>query len=126
MKVNFPRWIAAALSAACIASSAGCYPAYAPLNDRSDASAYGQDSKGYTVPQEPAPPQAPQYAGVDPGVVVAGAATVGLLGYAVGNHHGYYYRPAYGPRYIGRPFYGPRFYRPVFYRRGYVGRRYYR
>ncbi|MES2658075.1 MAG: hypothetical protein V4689_05625 [Verrucomicrobiota bacterium] len=109
MKNHFPRLTAAALSAACIASSVGCYPAYPPNYN----SAYNQDSKGYSVPQDSAPRQPVRY-GVDPALVVAGVAAAGILGYAIGNNHGY------GNRY----YYGPRYYRPVPYGRAYYGPRY--
>ena len=88
---------------ACVAPSVGCYPAYPPQY----ASAYGQDAKGYSVPYGPAPVQPQAHYGVDPGVVVAGAAAAGLLGYAIGHHHHpypYYYGPGYG--YYRRGHYG--------------------
>ena len=75
------------------------------------------------MPQEPVPQQQhPRYAGVDPALVVAGAAAAGLLGYAIGSNHGHHHY------YCG----GPRYYRPVPYGRvyygggGYYGPRYYR
>lgn len=114
MKTYFTRSTAVILLAACIASGVGCYPAYPP---GSGYSAYNQDSKGYTVPQVPAPPPPPRYVGVDPGLVVAGAAAAGLLGYAIGSNHGYH------PHYYPGPGY---YYRPVPYRRAYYGPRYYR
>ncbi len=113
MKTHFHRLTVATLLAACIASGVACYPAYPPSNYNS---AYQQDSKGgYDVPQEPGPAPAPRYAGVDPGLVVAGVAAAGLLGYALGNNHGHHDH-----------YYGPRYYRPVPYGGGYYGRRYYR
>lgn len=106
MKTNFLRLAAAGLLTACIASSVACYPVYPQRNYNS---AYNQDSKGYDVQQEPAPQPRPRYVGVDPGLVVAGVAAAGLVGYAIGNnHHDHYY--------------GPRYYRPVPY--GYYGPRY--
>ena len=113
MKRKSHGWIAAILSAACIASSVGCYPAYPPPNNDS---AYNQDSKDYIGEPEPVAPQRPAYRGVDPGLVVAGAVAAGVLGYAIGNHHSY---PGYA-------YYGPRYYRPVAYGRAYCGPRYYR
>jgi hypothetical protein len=74
--------------------------------------AYNVDAKGDSVPQEPASPPRPRYAGVDPGLVVAGVAAAGLVGYAIGNNHGY-----------PQNYYGPGYYRPVPY--GYYGPRYY-
>lgn len=61
---------------------------------------------GYETP-EPAPPPAPGYAGVDPGLVIAGIAAAGLIGYAIADHsHGC--GPAYcGPVVYGGGFYGP-------------------
>ncbi len=111
MKSPLSRLAVAAIVTAGVAPIVGCYPAYPPPY----TSAYGQDAKGYSVPYEPAPPQPERY-GVDPGVVIAGAAAVGLLGYAIGNNHHHPY-PYY---------YGPGYYRPVpygywggHYRRGY-------
>jgi hypothetical protein len=126
MKRHASKLTVATLLAACIASGVGCY--YPPPNQ---PAAYNQDSKGYDVSQEPLPQQAaPRYAGVDPGLAIAGAAAAGVLGYAIGNNHGYnhhhYYGPRYyGPRYYGPRYYGPRYYRPVPYGR-YYGPRYYR
>src|SRR5687768_139173 len=96
------KWTAAGLMAACIAT-VGCYPAYPPSGGDS---AYNYDSKGGEVvsPAEgyaeapETPPQAyPRYAGVDPGLAIAGVAAAGVLGYALGNHG--HYHPYYGPRY---------------------------
>jgi len=113
MKTHFTRLTAATL-AACIGSIVGCYPAYPPPNFNS---AYTQDSKGASVPQQPVPqPQPPRYVGVDPGLVVAGVAAAGILGYAIGHNHGYYHGPYYGRGY----------YRPVYYGRGYYAPPYYR
>ena len=107
MRRHCGRLAVAALLAAGIASSVGCYyPAYPPAGYES---AYNQDSKGYSVPQEPA--QAPRYVGVDPALAVAGAAAAGLLGYAIGSNHGYAHYSYCGPVY----------YRPVPYARGYYG-----
>jgi hypothetical protein len=117
MKSHSHRWIAAALLATCLASSVGCYPYtsdyYGPSAPNGGVASNG-DAKGYSVPQEPAPPARPRYVGVDPGLVVAGVAAAGLVGYAIGNNHGYYHN-YYGPGYY-RPvpygYYGPRFYGP--------------
>jgi len=108
MKTPLPNLIARAGLAVLLALSIGCYPAYPPGS--AYAPAYSQDAKGYEVPYgEPAPaPQAPPVRyGVDPGVVIAGAAAVGLLGYAIGSHHHHgYYAP--GPYYYGHGYgYGP-------------------
>jgi hypothetical protein len=111
MKTHFHRLTVTVLLAACVMSGVGCYPAYPPAGN---GTAY-QDSKGYSVPQEPAPPQGPRYAGVDPAVVIAGAAAAGLLGYAIGNNRGHHHH-----------YYGPRYYRPVPYGRYYYGPRHYR
>ncbi|MEO5712486.1 MAG: hypothetical protein ABIT37_03280 [Luteolibacter sp.] len=95
----------------------GCYPVYPPGGYNS---AYNQDSKDSMAqeptPQGPAPQGPPVRYGVDPGLVIAGVAAAGLLGYAIGDHHNYhnnycgpgYYRP--GP-YYGRGYYAPRYYR---------------
>ena len=104
-----PRLTVVALLAACIASSVGCYPAY------NYGSAYNQDAKGYSVPQEPIPQQSPRYVGVDPALAIAGVAAAGLLGYAIGNNHGYHHHSYYGPGY----------YRPAYYGRGYCAPRCY-
>lgn len=114
MKRHFLRLTTTTLLAACIASGVSCYyPAY-PRGD--NYSAYNRDSKGYDVPQEPMPPQGgPHYAGVDPGLAIAGVAAAGLLGYAIGNHHGGHDHYHYGPRY----------YRPAPYGYGHYGPRYY-
>jgi len=116
MKIHSPRLIATTLLAACLVSSVGCYPYtsdyYGPGAPHGRV-AYNQnqDAKGYNVAPEPAPPpQQPRYAGVDPALVVAGVAAAGLVGYAIGNHHGYH------------GYYGPAYYRPVPY--GYYGPRY--
>ena len=98
-----------------IASCVGCYPVYPPGGYNS---AYNQDSKD-SLPQEPAQQGPPVRYGVDPGLVFAGAAAAGILGYALANNHGY-----------GYAYYGPSYYRPVPYRRGYYrpvpnGRGYY-
>jgi len=83
-----------ALLIVCILSVVGCYPVYPP---QGVDFASGTDSKGYSVPAEPVP-QGPRYVGVDPGLVIAGVAAAGLLGYALGNHHGSCYGPVYyGP-----------------------------
>jgi hypothetical protein len=110
MKMHFPRLTVAMLSAACIASSVGCYPAY------NYGAAYNQDSKGYAVPQEPMPQRQPGYVGVDPGLAIAGMAAAGLLGYAIGNNHGYHNHGYYGGGYR----------RPGPYRRGHYAPRHYR
>ena len=115
MKTHSPRLITAALLAACVASSVGCYPY---TSDYYGPAAYHQDAKGYSVPPEPAPPPQPHYVGVDPGLVVAGVAAAGLLGYAIGNNHESH-NGCYGPGYY-RPspygYYGPRYYGPRYYR----------
>jgi hypothetical protein len=114
MKAPLRKLVAWVGLAGFIASSIGCYPAYP--SGSAYAPGYSQDAKGYDVPYgEPAPvPQeaAPARYGVDPGVVIAGAAAVGLLGYALGSHHhgyyGGYYAPVpyhYGPGYYGPPCY---------------------
>lgn len=74
--------------------------------------AYGNDAKGYDVGLEPAPP-GPRMVGVDPALLVAGAAAAGLIGYAIGNHHHHYYD-------------GPGYYRPVPYGGYYGPRHHYR
>jgi len=103
MKIHFPRLTAATL-AACIASLVGCYPAYPPHAYYN--SAYNQDSKGYSVPQQPVPQgQPPPRYVVDPALVVAGVAAAGILGYAIGNNHGYYHGPYYGRGYYPPPCY---------------------
>ena len=110
MKTHLRKWTVAGLVAAFVASGVGCYPVYPP---GSYNAANGQDSKGYSVPQQAAPPV--RYA-VDPGLAVAGIAAAGILGYAIGNQNSYqdhYYR-------------GPVYYRPAPYYRGYYGPRYYR
>lgn len=89
-----------AILAVCIASVVGCYPVYPPPNADFASST---DAKGYDIPPEPMP-QRPRYVGVDPGLVIAGVAAAGLLGYAIGNNHGYH-GAYYGPMY-----YGPRCY----------------
>ncbi|MEO5916379.1 MAG: hypothetical protein ABIS50_19235 [Luteolibacter sp.] len=106
MKKQSLRLTAATLLIACAASVVGCYPVYPPNYN----TAYNQDSKGYSGPQEAAPqPQQVRYA-VDPGLVVAGVAAAGLLGYAIGNNHGYHNHYYYG---------GPAYYRPApYYRYG--------
>lgn len=105
MTIHFPRLSVALLAIAFTLSGVGCFPAYPPPDDRF---AY-QDSKGYAVPQEPAPyRQPPRQAGVDPALVVAGAAAAGLVGYAIGNNRGY--RHHYD---------GPRYYAPARYGRNY-------
>jgi hypothetical protein len=114
MKAPLQKLVARVGLAGFIASSIGCYPAY-PTGS-AYAPGYSQDAKGYDVhygepapvPQEPAPARY----GVDPGVVIAGAAAVGLLGYALGsNHHHGYYGGGYGyyPHY-GHGYYGPHCY----------------
>ena len=109
MKAPLRMFVARACLAGFIALGIGCYPAYPPGS--AYASGYPQDAKGYEVPYDSGPPQQqPARYGVDPGVVIAGAAAVGLLGYAIGthhHHHGYYggyYAPVpyrYGPGYYG-------------------------
>jgi hypothetical protein len=108
MKIHASRWTTVALMAGCIASLASCYPVY----PRGNSSAYNTDSKGYEVASEPVR-QPPRYA-VDPGLAIAGVAAAGLLGYAIGNNHGYH-NHYYGP---------PVYYRPAPYGRAYYGRRY--
>ena len=50
--------------------------------------------------------------GVDTGLLIAGAAAAGLLGYALGHHHNYYGpAPYWGPTYYGRGYYGRGYYR---------------
>ncbi|RYD25634.1 MAG: hypothetical protein EOP87_24085 [Verrucomicrobiaceae bacterium] len=107
MKNGFLKAGAMSLSAALTLSAVGCFPVYPP-GDRGYA--YNQDAKGYDVQQESPPPRGPAMVGVDPALLVAGAAAAGLLGYAIGNnhhhHHGYYgpgpYGGYYGPRYYYR------------------------
>jgi hypothetical protein len=94
MKRHWGRLAVAALLAAGIASSVGCYPAYPPAGYEST---YNQDSKDFSVPQESA--QGPRYVGVDPALAVAGAAAAGLLGYAIGSNHGHAHYSYYGPVY---------------------------
>ena len=115
MKVPFQKLVAGTGLAAFLALSIGCYPAYPP--GTAYAPGYSHDSKGYEVPYgEPAPVHQapPAHYGVDPGVVIAGAAAVGLLGYAIGSHHhhgyygGYGYYP--GPYHYGYGYYGPHCY----------------
>lgn len=105
MKAPHYRLVAQASLAGFIALSIGCYPAYPPNSAYS--SGYPQDAKGYDVPYESAPapqqPAPPRY-GVDPAVVIAGAAAVGLLGYAIGSHYHHGYYGGYG---YGRGYYGP-------------------
>jgi len=113
MKKKSHGLIAAILSAGCVASSVGCYPAYPPQNNDS---AYNPDSKGYIGDPEPVAPQRPAYRGVDPGLAVAGVVAAGVLGYAIGNNRSY----------SRNVYYGPRYYRPVPYGRAYYGPRYYR
>jgi hypothetical protein len=108
MKTIAFRPMVPALLAACVVSSVGCYPAYPPPN------AYSNSSKGgYAEPAEAGPP--PQYPPryvVDPGLAIAGVAAAGLLGYAIGQNHGYHHHGHYygGPRYYGRGYYRPRHY----------------
>ncbi|MEK7949986.1 hypothetical protein [Luteolibacter soli] len=115
MKAPLRKLAAQAVLAGVTALSVGCYPAYPPGSAyNTSASGYAPDAKGYNVPysdsapQQPAPP--PGRYGVDPALVVAGAAAVGLLGYAIGSHHhhDYYYAP--GPYRYGPGYYGPRCY----------------
>ena len=109
MKMRFTRLTAAAVTA-CFASSVGCYRAYPPANYNS---AYNQDSKGYSVDQQPVrqPPPPPRYV-VDPGLVVAGVAAAGLLGYAIASNHHSYCGPGYDRAgYHGRGYYAPPYYR---------------
>lgn len=117
MKTDPLRSVAAALLATCLASSVGCYPYtsdyYGPTAPNS-AVAYNGDAKDSSMPLESAPAPQPRYAGVDPGLVVAGVAAAGLVGYALGNNHGYhgvYYGPAYC-RPVPYGCYGPRYYGP--------------
>ena len=118
MKAPLQRLGVRAVAAALIASGIGCYPAYpggsayGPGYGYGSAYAQGQDAKGYEVPyaeSAPAPqaPPPPRY-GVDPGVVIAGAAAIGLLGYAIGSSNHGYCGP--GPYFHGRAYYGPRCY----------------
>jgi hypothetical protein len=112
------RLAGAALLVTLSVSSVGCYSAAYPPSYQG-APAY-TDAKGYQVPgpQQPAPPPDGYgyRSGVDPGLVVAGVAAAGLLGYAIGhNHHsyygpGYYYGPVpygYGYGYRGGYYRGP-------------------
>ena len=111
MKMHRLRLIVTALLAACLVPSVGCYPF---TSDYYGPATYNQDSKGHSEASEPIAPSQPQHVGVDPALVVAGAAAAGLIGYAIGNHHDYY--PAYyGPVYY-RPHYAPRYYGPRYYR----------
>ena len=104
--MHFPMSTAAALTA-CIATLVGCYPAYPPPQ-ANYSSAYNQDSKGYSVPQQPVPQgQPPPRYVVDPGLVVAGVAAAGILGYAIGHNQ----HSCYGPGYYGRGYYAPPYYR---------------
>ena len=118
MKMHFTR-LTAVLATACIASLISCYPAYPQANYNS---AYTQDSKGGYAPQQPVPqqpvpqPQAPHYVGVDPGLVVAGVAAAGILGYAIGHNNGYYHGPYYGRGYYRPVYYGRGCYPPPYYR----------
>jgi hypothetical protein len=101
MKTKLRRVLVAGLCGAFVASSTSCYTYYQPP-------AYTQvpvgDSKGEYTPEESAPPPAPGYYAprfvVDPGLVVAGIAAAGMLGYALGNNHsgGCHYGP---PSYYG-------------------------
>jgi hypothetical protein len=116
MKAPLPKLGARAGLALGMALSIGCYPTYPP-GTAAYAPGYSQGAKGYEVPYgEPAPvPQAPAPAhyGVDPGVVIAGAAAVGLLGYAIGSHHHHGYYGGYGhyaPYHYGHGYYGPHCY----------------
>ena len=96
------------LIAASIASMISCYPVYSQRY----ASSYNGDAKGYAVEAEPAPAPQPQRYGVDPGLVVAGVAAAGLLGYAIGHNNGCYYGPPpvyYRPVPYGRAYYAPRY-----------------
>ena len=114
--MHSPRLTVATLLAACIASSVGCYPAYNYSQAYNSGPAYNEDSNGYDVQEESMPQQSrPDYVGVDPGLVVAGVAAAGLLGYAIGNNHGHNYG-----------YYGGGYYRPAPYRGGYCAPRYYR
>ena len=113
MKMQTSRLVVAALVATCLASSVGCYPYttdyYGPATPHGGV-AYNSDSKGYSGPSEPAPPPQPRYAGVDPGLAIAGVAAAGLLGYAIGNNHHHYGPGYYGPAPYG--YYGARYYGP--------------
>jgi hypothetical protein len=111
MKTQSMRLATAGLLAACIASGVGCYPVYPPQNYYSGNN---QDSKGSYDTQESAPQRQPVRYAVDPGVVIAGVAAAGLLGYAIGNNHGYHDHYYYG---------GPAYYRPVPYGGQYYGHR---
>jgi hypothetical protein len=112
MKVPLQKFVAGTALTGFLALSIGCYPAYPP--DSAYAPAYSQDAKGYEVPYgEPAPQAPPVRYGVDPGVVIAGAAAVGLLGYAIGSHHHHGYYGGYGyyaPFRHGHGYYGPHCY----------------
>ena len=111
MKTRLSKAGRLALAGIVVLSPVGCFPAYPP-QDR--GMAYGGDAKGYDVQQEPAPPSGPRMVGVDPALLVAGAAAAGLIGYAIGHHHHDHY---YG---------GPVYYRPVPYGGYYGPRHYYR
>ena len=118
MNAPLAKFVARAGLAVLIGLSIGCYSTYPPGS--AYAPAYSQDAKGYEVPygehapvpQEPAPARY----GVDPGVVIAGAAAVGLLGYAIGSHHNHGYYGGYGyyapgPYHYGHGYgYGPHCY----------------
>lgn len=92
------------MATACLAASIGCYPVTSAYYGPPEI----QNSKGHAVGEESAVPPQPHYVGVDPGLVVAGVAAAGLLGYAIGNNHGHHYGPAYG-------YYGPRYCGPGYY-----------
>lgn len=62
--------------------------------------------EGYETQPPAAPAPAPGYVGVDPGLVIAGIAAAGLIGYAIAD---------------GGRCHGPAYYGPVVYRRGYYG-----
>ncbi len=74
----------------------------------------GADFKILASPWTAPPPPGPRMVGVDPALLVAGAAAAGLIGYAIGDHHHHHY---YG---------GPVYYRPVPYGGYYGPRHYYR
>ena len=94
--MHFSR-LTAAMLAACITLLVSCYPAYPPPPANFN-SAYDEDSKGGSIPQQPVPQgQPPQRYVVDPALVVAGVAAAGILGYAIGNNHGYHHHSYYGP-----------------------------
>jgi len=100
MKKHLARFAVWMLVVTGIMSGVGCYPVYPP----GYGYAYNQDSKGY-APPEPVPQRPPVAYAVDPGLAIAGVAAAGLLGYAIGNNHGYHHHAYYGGGY-----YAPRCY----------------